>query len=44
MMPNGSNPDLLKDICKREGFSVDEAIYIGDSLTLDMGMAKTAGV
>lgn len=38
------NPDLLKDICEREGFTVDEAIYVGDSLTRDIGMAKAAGV
>ncbi len=38
------NPDLLRDICNREGFSVDEAIYVGDSLTRDISMAKSAGV
>lgn len=38
------NPELLKDICKREGFNVERAIYVGDSLTRDMSMAKAAGV
>lgn len=38
------NPDLLQDICAREGFDVDESIYIGDSLTRDMTMATAAGV
>ncbi|HZX30186.1 MAG TPA: HAD family hydrolase [Rhodocyclaceae bacterium] len=38
------NPKLLIDICQREGISPSEAVYIGDSLTRDMSMAKSAGV
>lgn len=38
------NPQLLKSICDSEGVSVNEAIYIGDSLTKDIAMAKEAGV
>lgn len=38
------NPDLLRDICAREGYAPEEAVYIGDSLVRDVGMAKLAGV
>jgi len=38
------NPALLVDICSREGFAPSEAVYVGDSLTRDISMAKTAGV
>jgi FMN phosphatase YigB (HAD superfamily) len=38
------NPDLLSDICRREGASLSEACYVGDSLTRDVSMARTAGV
>jgi phosphoglycolate phosphatase len=38
------NPDLLRDICIREGVSVDDTVYVGDSLTRDVFMAKQAGV
>jgi FMN phosphatase YigB (HAD superfamily) len=38
------NPALLADICRREGFSTSDAVYVGDSLTRDMSMAKMAGV
>ncbi len=38
------NPAVLLDICKREGFSIDECLYIGDSLIRDVAMAKEAGV
>ena len=38
------NPALLKDICSKEGVSVSETVYVGDSLTRDVGMAKNAGV
>lgn len=38
------NPDLLIDICQRHGVSPGEAMYVGDSLTRDMSMAKQAGV
>jgi FMN phosphatase YigB (HAD superfamily) len=38
------NPSLLFDICVREGVSPAEALYVGDSLTRDMSMAKQAGV
>jgi len=38
------NPGLLIDICSREGVRTSEAVYVGDSLTRDVGMAKEAGV
>lgn len=38
------NPELLRDICYREGVSPRDAFYVGDSLTRDMSMAKAAGV
>jgi FMN phosphatase YigB (HAD superfamily) len=37
------NPEVLRDICQREGFNVDECVYVGDSLTRDVSMAKRAG-
>ena len=38
------NPELLLDICHHQGFDPSEAVYIGDSLTRDISMAKEAGV
>lgn len=38
------NPTLLRDICSKEGVPVGEAMYVGDSLTRDVAMAKGAGV
>ena len=38
------NPELLYDICFKEGISIDAAVYVGDSLTRDMAMAVEAGV
>lgn len=38
------HPTLLKQICEQESASVSEAIYVGDSVTKDIYMAKTAGV
>jgi len=38
------NPALLLDICAREGFLPKECVYIGDSRTRDVAMAKTAGI
>jgi len=38
------NPELLRDICRRESVEVEDAFYVGDSLTRDVSMAKTAGV
>lgn len=38
------NPELLRDICSREGVRVQDTFYVGDSLTRDVSMAKTAGV
>lgn len=38
------NPELLLDICSRQGVSVAEAWYVGDSLTRDVSMAKSAGL
>ncbi|HGX9503207.1 TPA: HAD-IA family hydrolase, partial [Escherichia coli] len=38
------NPKLLEHICSFEGVSVEDAVYIGDSITKDMSMAKAVGV
>ena len=38
------NPELLQDICRREGVRLSDACYVGDSLSRDVSMAKTAGV
>jgi FMN phosphatase YigB (HAD superfamily) len=38
------NPDVLLDICRREGVDPHECLYIGDSLTKDVAMSKQAGV
>lgn len=38
------NPDLLRDICRREQAPLDDAWYVGDSRTRDVAMAKAAGV
>lgn len=37
------NPALLTDICRREGIPLNQAWYVGDSLTRDVSMAKSAG-
>ena len=36
--------ELLIKICRSEGFTEDETIYIGDSLTKDIYMANSAGI
>lgn len=38
------NPNLIEEICKKEAVSPLETLYIGDSLSKDMLMAKQAGV
>lgn len=38
------NPEVLLEICGQEGIAPEDAWYIGDSLTRDIGMAKAAGV
>jgi FMN phosphatase YigB (HAD superfamily) len=38
------NPRLLLDICAREHVAPSDAVYVGDSLTRDISMAKAAGV
>jgi FMN phosphatase YigB (HAD superfamily) len=38
------NPSLLLDICSSCNIDPSEAVYVGDSLTRDVGMAKTAGI
>ncbi len=38
------NPELLLQICQQEGFSPEETIYMGDSLTKDVYMAHAAGI
>lgn len=38
------NPDLIIEICEKEGISLGETIYMGDSLSKDMLMARKAGV
>jgi len=37
------NPRLLEDICRKEGVSLNNAYYLGDSIVKDMSMAKNAG-
>ena len=36
--------DLLMKICKYEDFALSDVVYVGDSLTKDVYMAKMAGV
>src|ERR1700728_3691876 len=36
------SPAVLLDICAREGFSPKECIYVGDSRTRDVAMARAA--
>lgn len=38
------NPRLLLDICQREGYLPAETLYVGDSVTRDIGMAHEAGI
>lgn len=38
------NPEVLLEICDREGFLPSETAYVGDSMTRDILMARTAGV
>ena len=38
------NPEILKKICKTECVAVEEAVYLGDSLTKDIFMASRAGI
>ncbi len=38
------NKDVLYDICRQEGIDLSEAVYVGDSLTKDMYMAREAGI
>jgi phosphoglycolate phosphatase len=38
------NPQLLTDICRKEGADFSSTYYVGDSLVRDVAMAKQAGV
>lgn len=38
------NPTLLRQICAQESVPVAETVYVGDSITKDIYMAKVAGV
>lgn len=38
------NPEVLREICNREGVRVEEALYVGDSMARDITMAKSTGV
>ena len=38
------NADILRGICSAEKINIGEAVYIGDSLSKDMLMAKQAGI
>lgn len=38
------NPAVLQHICRSEGILPSDACYVGDSLSRDVSMAKTAGV
>jgi phosphoglycolate phosphatase len=37
------DPAVLKDICVRHGIAVEETLYVGDSISRDVAMAKNAG-
>jgi phosphoglycolate phosphatase len=37
------DPEVLKDICKQVGISTQNTLYVGDSMTRDISMAKMAG-
>jgi FMN phosphatase YigB (HAD superfamily) len=37
------DPAVLKDICLRHGIPVEETLYVGDSISRDVAMAKNAG-
>lgn len=38
------NPELINTICKHENVAINETIYLGDSMTKDIYMARMAGV
>lgn len=38
------NPQVLDQICRGESVSTHEVIYVGDSMTKDIYMAKSAGI
>lgn len=38
------NPNLIRDICRRENVAAHETLYLGDSMTKDIYMAKLADV
>jgi FMN phosphatase YigB (HAD superfamily) len=38
------NPQLILDICRREGISPSDTYYLGDSIVKDISMANRAGV
>lgn len=38
------NPSVLREICQRECIDLEHAVYVGDSLSKDIVMAKEAGV
>jgi len=38
------NPKLLEHICFTEGVAIKDAIYVGDSITKDISMAKSIGM
>ncbi|MEK6303657.1 MAG: HAD family hydrolase [Acidobacteriota bacterium] len=47
LLPDGHrkpDPHVLKQICEDRGVPVEEALYVGDSMTRDVAMAKAAGV
>ncbi|EKM31501.1 HAD hydrolase, IA, variant 1 family protein, partial [Vibrio harveyi] len=38
------NPKLLEHICREEGVDIEDAVYVGDSLTKDISMAREIGM
>lgn len=38
------NPDVLKEICDREGVPKNDCVYVGDSVARDIMMAKELGI
>ncbi|EKS6492571.1 TPA_asm: HAD hydrolase-like protein, partial [Salmonella enterica subsp. enterica serovar Senftenberg] len=38
------NPKLLEHICLTENVDIKDAVYVGDSITKDISMAKSIGM
>ena len=38
------SPEVLQEICSKEGVAAEKSVYVGDSIARDMMMAKSVGV